>query len=145
MKRIIMLSALTGVLAFSGCTTMKDMMGMNGSSMNTPSATNMNAKAVPVTSQNGMLVGSNGMTLYTFDKDTMNKSNCMGDCLKAWPALMANSGDKAVGQYSTFQREDGSYQWAVNGKPLYYFIKDQKVGDMMGDNVKGVWHIVRTQ
>ncbi|SNT70766.1 hypothetical protein [Psychrobacter sp. LV10R520-6] len=140
MKRIIMLSALTGVLAVTGCTTMKEMVGMDTSMQNAQSFT------APVASQNGMLVSSvNNMTLYTFDKDSMNKSNCVGDCLKAWPALTAPSNVKTSGQFSTIQRDDGSYQWAANGKPLYFFVKDMKVGDMNGDKVGGVWHIVKTK
>jgi len=140
MKRIIMLSALTGVLAVTGCTTMKEMVGMDTSMQNAQSFT------APVASQNGMLVSSvNNMTLYTFDKDSMNQSNCVGDCLKAWPALTAPSNVKTSGQFSTIQRDDGSYQWAANGKPLYFFVKDMKVGDMNGDKVGGVWHIVKTK
>ena len=33
------------------------------------------------------LVGPNGMTLYTFDHDTLDTSNCSGRCITAWPAL----------------------------------------------------------
>ncbi|MGM8886226.1 COG4315 family predicted lipoprotein [Psychrobacter sp. 1U2] len=141
MKNIMMLTAMSGVLALTGCSTIDNMFGTNLSSMNkTPTQT------VPVTSKNGVLVGSNNnMTLYTFDKDTANMSNCKGGCLDAWPALTAPNSAMSVGQYSTFQRDDGSYQWAVNGKPLYYFVKDKKAGDMMGDNVKNVWHVVRTR
>ncbi|WP_201528794.1 hypothetical protein [Psychrobacter frigidicola] len=144
MKRIIMLSALTGVLAVTGCSTMKEMVGMDNSGMQ--NVTSTQSSTVPVASQNGMLVSSiNNMTLYTFDKDSMNKSNCVGDCLKSWPALTAPSNVKTSGQFSTIQRDDGSYQWAANGKPLYFFVKDMKVGDMNGDKVGGVWHIVKTK
>ena len=144
MKKLIMLSALTSVLAVTGCTTMKEMVGMDTSPKQDVKTSQSNM--VPVASQNGMLVGSaNGMTLYTFDKDAMNKSNCTGDCLKAWPPLMATANAKATGQYSTFQRDDGTYQWAVNGKPLYFFAKDMKAGDANGDKMGGVWHILKTQ
>lgn len=144
MKRIMMLSALTGVLALTGCSTIDNVFGTNLSKNN--DAKMVSSNTVPVASQNGMLVSSaNNMTLYTFDKDTMNKSNCTGDCLKAWPPLTATSSDKGAGQFSTFQRDDGSYQWAANGKPLYFFVKDMKVGDMTGDKKGGVWHIVRTK
>lgn len=136
----MMLSALTGVLALTGCTTMKNMVGMDTGSQNSQGF------SAPVASQNGMLVSSvNNMTLYTFDKDTMNKSNCVGDCLKAWPALIAPSNAKTTRQFTTVQRDDGTYQWAANGKPLYFFAKDMRAGDMNGDKMGSVWHIVRTQ
>lgn len=148
MKNIMILTALAGVLSLTGCSTIDNVLGTNLAGMNDKQATSsmgMN-NAVPVSSLNGVLVDSrNNMTLYTFDKDTINKSNCLGDCLKAWPALKATKGNTTLGPYSTFQRDDGSYQWAVNGKPLYYFVKDKKAGDMMGDNVKNVWHVVKTK
>lgn len=141
MKRIMMLTTISAVFALTGCSTIDNVLGTNLSGM-----TNKQVQTVPVTSRNGILVDANNyMTLYTFDKDTANRSNCKGDCLNAWPALVAPNSMMSVGQYTTFQRDDGSYQWAVNGKPLYYFVKDKKAGDMMGDNVKNVWHVVRTR
>src|SRR5690348_14115856 len=36
----------------------------------------------------GHFVGPNGMSLYAFDKDAANTSNCQsGQCLANWPAL----------------------------------------------------------
>lgn len=37
----------------------------------------------------GVLTDATGRTLYTFDKDQANKSNCAGGCLQAWPAYVA--------------------------------------------------------
>lgn len=142
MKNIIMLSALTGVLTLSGCTMMKNMVGMGDKDMSDMTM----MFSAPVASQNGMLVSTvNNRTLYTFDKDTMNKSNCMGDCLKAWPALIAPSNAKTSSQFTTIQRDDGTYQWAANGKPLYYFAQDMQAGDMKGEGKGGVWRTVKTQ
>jgi len=144
MKRMLILSALTGVLTLTGCTTLNNVFGNDDSGMHDVQATNKNT--APVASKNGMLVdASNHMTLYTFDKDGMNKSECGSACLIAWPAFMAPSNAKASGQFAAFQREDGKYQWAVNGKPLYFYANDTKVGDKDGDNKLGVWHIVKTK
>lgn len=144
MKRILMLSALTSVLSVTGCSTLNNVIGNDDSGMHDVQAT-MSNKA-PVASMNGMLVdATNKMTLYTFDKDSMNKSECGSACLLAWPAFMAPSNAQASGQFAAFQREDGKYQWAVNGKPLYFYANDIKVGDTDGDNKLGVWHIVKTK
>jgi len=43
------------------------------------------AMAQTVTQKNGMLADADGRTLYTFDKDAANKSNCYGGCAAAWP------------------------------------------------------------
>lgn len=89
----------------------------------------------------GALVGPNGMTLYTFDKDTAGngKSVCNGQCATNWPPYMAADGDKAAGDFSVVTRDDGKKQWAAKGWPLYYWIKDTKPGDKTGDGVNGSW------
>jgi predicted lipoprotein with Yx(FWY)xxD motif len=42
-----------------------------------------------------VLTGSNGMTLYVFDKDAAGsgKSMCNGPCATNWPPLFAMDGD----------------------------------------------------
>ncbi len=145
MKRIMMLSMMTGVLALTGCSTLNNVFGNDTTGMHNVKATASNT--APVKSMNGMLVDSkDNMTLYTFDKDMMaNKSDCGAACSVAWPAFMAPSNAKASGQFNAFQREDGMYQWAMNGKPLYFYANDTNVGDMDGDGKGGVWHIVKTK
>jgi predicted lipoprotein with Yx(FWY)xxD motif len=101
--------------------------------------------AAPAMVSNGMLSGSNGMTLYVFDKDAAGsgKSVCNGPCATNWPPLYAMDGDMASGDYSIISRDDGKKQWALKGKPLYYWAKDQKPGDMTGDGFNGFWHVAK--
>lgn len=101
------------------------------------------AFAAPGMAHNGMLVGDKGMTLYTFDKDTGGKSMCNGDCASKWPPFMAPAGAKAEGEWSIVTRDDGSKQWAYEGKPVYYWTKDKAAGDKTGDGVAGVWHAIK--
>lgn len=86
----------------------------------------------------------NGMTLYTFDNDTNGVSNCTGQCLTIWPVY--TSGATAQGSFpaniSVITRSDGSKQFAWMGKPLYYYSGDKGAGDMNGDGVGGIWHII---
>lgn len=93
----------------------------------------------------GMLTGSNGMTLYNFDRDVAGsgKSVCNGPCATNWPPLMAMEGQAASGDYSMITRDDGKKQWALKGKPLYFWAKDAKPGDKTGDGFNGAWHIVK--
>ena len=104
----------------------------------------MSAKS-PAMMSGGMLVGSNGMTLYTFDRDAAGsgKSVCNGQCATNWPPLMAADDAKPMGDYMVIVRDDGKKQWAMKGKPLYYWAKDTKAGDMTGEGVGGVWHVVK--
>lgn len=88
-----------------------------------------------------ILTDTRQMSLYTFDKDTTGKSNCNGGCAAKWPPLLAEDNATATAPYSLVTRDDGKQQWAVNGQPLYAWIKDTKPGDTTGDGVKGVWHL----
>ena len=93
----------------------------------------------------GILTSQQGMTLYVFDKDVANsgKSACNGPCATNWPPLMAAEGALPSGEYSIVVRDDGSRQWAVKGKPLYLWIKDQKPGDTTGDGVNQIWRVAK--
>ncbi len=105
----------------------------------------MGGHTMPAKTMNGVLVGPNQMTLYTFDRDVAGsgKSVCNGPCATNWPPLMVADGAKAHGDYSIVTRDDGGKQWAFRGKPLYYWVKDSKPGDMTGDGVNNAWRIVK--
>jgi predicted lipoprotein with Yx(FWY)xxD motif len=90
-----------------------------------------------------VMANAKGMTLYTFDKDTMGKSNCDKDCLKKWPAFHAAAKAKAEGEWSMVKAADGKEMWAYNGKPLYTFAGDKKAGEMNGEGMGGVWHVAK--
>lgn len=95
------------------------------------------------TSKGKTLVDAKGMTLYVFDRDTAEKSNCNGPCATNWPPLMAAADGKAAGKWTLVTRDDGSKQWAYGAKPLYTWSKDSKPGDVTGDNVNAVWHVAQ--
>lgn len=99
----------------------------------------------PAKVSDGVLTGANGMTLYTFDKDAAGsgKSVCNGPCATNWPPLFAKEGEAASGDYSLVTRDDGKKQWAYKGKPLYFWVKDQKPGDKTGEGFNNVWHAAK--
>ncbi|MDE2626071.1 MAG: hypothetical protein KGL99_02865 [Burkholderiales bacterium] len=99
----------------------------------------------PAMFASGVLVTHGGQTLYTFDKDTAHsgKSACNGPCAALWPPLTATAADQPAGAYSIVTRDDGSRQWAYQGKPVYTYKADQKAGERNGDNFKDVWHIIK--
>lgn len=91
-----------------------------------------------------------GRSLYRFDKDTANPSvsNCAGQCAATWPPLTV-SRDQVV--YASgvdpqlvgfIERADGSCQITIGGWPVYYFAKDAKAGDLLGQGVGGTWFAV---
>ena len=134
---------LAGAAVLAGCSGMShDKMGMQGGKMEMSKDKMAMAAPAGVKTMDGMLVGANGMTLYTFDKDTAGsgKSTCNGPCATNWPPLM---GSTASGDYSVITRDDGAKQIAYKGKPLYFWIKDMKPGDKTGDGFNGVWHVAK--
>jgi len=103
------------------------------------------AAGAPAVNTDGTLTGTNGMTLYVFDKDVAGsgKSVCNGPCASNWPPLAADGAAGPAGDYSIITRDDGARQWAYKGKPLYFWAKDHKPGDKTGDGFNGVWHSAR--
>ncbi|WP_024302580.1 hypothetical protein [Pseudogulbenkiania sp. MAI-1] len=101
------------------------------------------ALAEPPKMMNGMAVDEHGMTLYMFDKDSEGTSVCTGGCTENWPPALADSYDKAMGDWGMITRDDGKKQWTYKGHPLYRWSKDKKPGDKMGDGFKGMWHTVK--
>jgi predicted lipoprotein with Yx(FWY)xxD motif len=92
------------------------------------------------------LVDSNGMTLYYFTKDFINKSTAVGPVFAAWPLFnpvgfvvppTLNAAD-----FSIITRDDGQKVATYNGWPLYYYAKDQASGDTQGQGVGGVWFVI---
>ena len=91
-----------------------------------------------------VLTNSEGLTLYTFGKDSATKSACNGKCAANWPPLLVKAGEKGAKGYSKIKRSDGKMQWAYKGKPLYTWKKDKKPGDITGDGfLNGAWHMAK--
>lgn len=96
------------------------------------------------------LTAFNGMTLYTYSKDTAGVSNCSGQCAANWPPYTVPSADAVhvssvfkTADVGTIARADGTLQVTYKGQPLYFYVKDAKPGDTLGDGVGGVWYLVK--
>ena len=92
-------------------------------------------------------VAASGTALYTFDRDMQNKSACNGRCAMIWPPLKADGDAHDMGAWTVVTRDDGTKQWAYQGKPLYTFARDKDAGDAKGDNFgpngTHIWHVAR--
>lgn len=92
------------------------------------------------------LVDGEGMTLYYFTKDAADVNSCTGNCLVNWPIfysedLQIDSGlNKA--DFGVLVRADGAKQLTYKSWPLYYYVKDLKAGDTLGENVGTVWFVI---
>lgn len=85
-----------------------------------------------------------GFALYTFDNDEVEITNCLSDfCMGNWPALLASEDDVAEAPFSIFERSDGLNQWAVNGKPLYFFTNDETADDTNGEGIADAFYTAK--
>jgi predicted lipoprotein with Yx(FWY)xxD motif len=100
-------------------------------------------------SQTILVAGSNGMTVYTFAKDTAGsgQSACTGGCLTTWPALTVTAGSAPAagtgvsGKLGTITLSDGSLQVTYNGLPLHFYSGDTAPGDTNGSYPD--WNLVK--
>ena len=91
-----------------------------------------------------LLVNDDDYSMYTWDGDEANTSNCVKECLNDWtpvraPQIAANSGD-----WTIIKHPSGINQWAFRAKPLYTYNYDTRSRSFAGSDVAG-WHNVYTQ
>ena len=148
-------AALSGCGSSTGTTpaaTSPGAAGTSGSSAASSAAASSTASAAvdlktASSSAGSIVVDAKGMSLYFFTKDTKDSgtSACTGSCLVQWPPLTTASGSPAAegvtGKLGTISTPDGKKQVTLNGTPLYYFAKDTKPGDVLGQGVGGVWYL----
>ena len=95
-----------------------------------------------------VLVGPNGLTLYTLKSDPTNGSGCTGDCAANWPPFLVKAGTTVKGgsgtsgTFGTFARS-GKRQVTYKGRALYYYAGDAYVGDTNGDAIGHVWYVAK--
>jgi predicted lipoprotein with Yx(FWY)xxD motif len=150
----IALVALAAVVAIAGCgssgnssSSSGGAYGSGGESTSKPaSSTPSEGAPITVASASGVgkvIVDSNGMTLYYFEKDKKGsgKSACSGTCANAWPPLTTEGAPQAgegasASKLGTIEREDGTTQVTYAGWPLYTFVEDKKPGEDNGTDSK---------
>ena len=64
-------------------------------------------------------------------------ASCAGECAKTWPPYLVTGAEPVSGKWSVVAREDGAKQWALDGKPLHTYTKDEKPGDAKGNKAEG--------
>ena len=101
--------------------------------------------STPTQATDGTLIGPDGRTLYFLTRDAQGSgaSACYDQCAVNWPPLAVASGAQPQGDYTILVRSDNTRQWAYKGQPLYYFAKDTRPGEKLGDGVNGVWKVAR--
>jgi predicted lipoprotein with Yx(FWY)xxD motif len=133
----------------------KIFSGASDQDITPPKSIRKGSKTVELNTAENPVIGTYvtdgaGRTLYRFDEDSNKppKATCNGDCAKAWPPLLIKSPGKIFPKginpkiLGYVERADGTCQVTINGWPVYYFAKDAKPGDILGQGVKGTWFAV---
>ncbi|HTY15408.1 MAG TPA: hypothetical protein VMC42_06845 [Methanoregulaceae archaeon] len=91
------------------------------------------------------MIDTSGKTLYFFTKDTPGQSACTGNCSTIWPPFSANPVTAPSllgnGNFTQITRPDGMNQTAFMGRPLYYYSRDAKPGDVNGQGFGNLWFV----
>lgn len=143
LRTLIAASGLALAAGLAGCSSHHE--GMHHDGMNHMTNANyMSSGSYMHQSEAGQVMTTpEGMTVYTFDKDSAGTSACYGGCAEEWPPVTAAGDAQPYGRMSIVARTDGTRQWAYDGKPLYLYDDDNKPGDAEGDGAGGVWHVVK--
>ncbi len=91
-----------------------------------------------------MLVNYSGESVYSWDGDGVDKSNCVGACLTKWAPVPAAEESQSHGDWTVIERSPGIRQWAFRKKPLYTYIPDDKRPHGLGGSDESGWHNVYT-
>ena len=95
-----------------------------------------------------IVVDKDGKSVYFFAEDVKGSptSACKDECATAWPAVTTSSdtpaGEGVTGTVGTISTAGGSKQITINGRPVYYYAKDTKAGDILGQGVNNDWYLV---
>jgi predicted lipoprotein with Yx(FWY)xxD motif len=91
-----------------------------------------------------LVVNLDDFSVYAWDGDEPDKSNCHGECLTFWTPVPAPENVTELGGWTTFERAPGVNQWAFHGRPVYTYNYDREARSFTGADVPG-WHNVYTQ
>ena len=92
-----------------------------------------------------MLTDIKGFSVYTWDRDGANKSNCDATCQETFAPMLAHaSAPKAHGDWGVIERSPGVYQWTYRKKPLYSLVGEEQRAAFHGSDIPG-WRNVFTQ
>lgn len=88
-----------------------------------------------------ILTDQHGMTLYTREDETKDKSACEAKCVDEWTPLSAPLLANDIGDWKAMARSDGTRQWSYQGRRLYLNKRDIKPGDIRGQGANKVWKV----
>lgn len=102
------------------------------------------AFAVKTVATGRILTNHIGFSVYTWDGDEPNKSNCNEECQKEWAPVAASQSAQPQGEWGVIEPTAGVKQWTFRTQPVYTHVSDRRFRSLEGGDVPG-WHNVFTQ
>ena len=97
----------------------------------------------------GYLTDRQGQALYMFAEDVagLGQTACLSRCAEQWPPFDVAALDPGPGiianEVTRFHRQDGRWQTAYKGHPLYRRATEMGTRAVTGDGVEGRWFVAR--
>jgi predicted lipoprotein with Yx(FWY)xxD motif len=97
----------------------------------------------------GYLTDQEGRPLYMFAEDIAGspETACLDACAREWPPfdLQVVQPERGiiVNEVTRFHRQDGLFQSAYKGHPLYYRQREKDGTEVTGDGLDGRWFVAR--
>jgi predicted lipoprotein with Yx(FWY)xxD motif len=97
----------------------------------------------------GYLMDRDHRPLYMFAEDVAGSANsaCLDTCAREWPPYDLAQGEPEPGilanELTRFHRQDGRWQSAYKGHPLYYRSAEEGLREVSADGRDGRWFVAR--
>jgi predicted lipoprotein with Yx(FWY)xxD motif len=97
----------------------------------------------------GYLMDRQGQPLYMLADDvaSAHTSACLADCAAQWPPFDLEGLEPGPGllanEFTRFHRQDGDWQTAYKGHPLYRKAAEAGAAQVTGDGAEGRWFVAR--
>ena len=147
---LMLVVSACGTASPKAMSTVEPLIPNTGLAIDTPMVTPLVAASLYVHQDltfGSFLVDFHNRTLYILTNDTPGVSTCYGTCATVWPPFLTNGSpvygtSVTASMVGTITRTDGSVQVTYNGWPLYYFSKDQVIGDTLGQGFQAIWYLI---
>ena len=92
-----------------------------------------------------LLLTDKRRSVYVWDNDGRDKSNCHGDCAQTWIPVTAPESARPHGEWSLAENGAGVRQWTFRRKPLYTYARDERQASTAGSTENPGWRNVYTE
>lgn len=100
--------------------------------------------AILTTTLGRQLLTDRQFSVYWSEHDGPEQSKCDKACERIWKPVLAAAASRSRGEWTTFERTPGVFQWAFRKRPLYTNVLDATTASLQGSDEPG-WHNAYTQ